>query len=101
MTMEWNNRDYQFDFSGGNGGNGEGSFQQHNESMREFRRSHADVAMVNGPRLDESALMERMELLRVRHTMMETGGSALPNDTADRSPLVPMWKVARYKLSQN
>ena len=98
MTMEWINRDYRFDF---NGGNGRGSFEEHNECMTEFRRSHADVAMVNGPRLDEAALIEGMEPLRVNRNMMETGGSPLPNDTADRSPLVPMWKVARYKLSQN
>ena len=98
MTMEWNNRDYRFD---SNGGNGRGSFQEHNESMRGFRRSHADVAMVNGPRLDEPALLESMESLQVSHIMMETGGSELPNDTTDQSPLVPMWKVARYKFSQN
>ena len=98
MTMKWNNRDYQFD---PNGGNGRGSFEEHNESMREFRSSHADVATVNGPRLDEAALLERMAFLQVSRTMMETGGTALPNDTTDQSALVPMWKVARYKLSQN
>ena len=98
MAMEWNNRDYRFD---SNGGNGNGSFEQHDECMREFRRSHADVAMVNGPGLDEAAFLERLPPLGVRRTMMETGGSALPNDTTDRSALVPMWKVPRYKLSQN
>ena len=98
MSMEWNDRDYRFD---SNGGNGRGSFEEHDEYMREFRKSHANVAMVNGPRLDESALLERMRPLQVSRTMMETGGSALPNDTTDRSALVPMWKVARYKFSQN
>ena len=98
MAMEWNNRDYWFD---SNGGNGSGSFEQHNECMREFRRSHADVAMVNGQRLDEAAFLDSLWPLLVSRTTMETGGSALPNDTTDRSPLVPMWKVARYKLSQN
>ena len=96
--MEWNNRNDRFD---PNGGNGRGSFEQHSECMREFRRSHADVAMVNAPRCGESALLESMRPLQVRRTMIETGGSALPNDTTDRSALVPMWKVARYKLSQN
>jgi len=96
--MEWNNRDYRF---GANGGNGKGSFEEHNERMREFRRSHADVAMVNGQRLDESALLESMKPLQVHRTMMETGGSALPNDTTDQSALVLILKVPRYKLSQN
>ena len=98
MTTEWNNGDYRFD---PNGGNGRSSFQEHNEHMREFRKSHADVAMVNGLRLDQAALLESMEPLQLSRTTIETGGSALPNDTTDRSPLVPMWKVARYKLSQN
>ena len=98
MTMKWNNRNEWFD---SNGGNGNSSFEHHNECMTEFRSSHADVAMVNGPRLDQAALLESMELLQVRRTMMETGGSVLPNDTTDQSDLVPMWKVARYKLSKN
>jgi len=98
MAMEWNNRNDRFD---PNGGNGRESFEEHNESMREFRRSHADVAMVNGPRLDEAALLERMESLQVSRTIMETGGTALPNDTTDQSALVPVSKVAGYKLSQN
>ena len=98
MAMKWKNRDYRFN---PNGGNGSGSFEEHDERAREFRRSHADVAMVNAPRCDESALLESMKPLQVRRTMMEAGGSAFPNDTTDRSALVPVWKVARYKLSQN
>ena len=97
MRMEWNNRNEQFD---PNGGNGRGSFEQHSECMREFRRSHADVAMDNGPRLDKASFLERMLYLRVNY-VVETGESALPSDTTDRSPLLPMWRVARYKLSQN
>ena len=98
MAMKWNSRDYQFD---PNGGNGRGSFQEHNKRMREFRSSHANVVMVNGPRLGEAALLERMESLRIRRNMMETGGSRLLNGATDWSTLVPMWKVAGYKLSQN
>ncbi|GAH49501.1 unnamed protein product [marine sediment metagenome] len=98
MTMKWNSRNDQFD---PNGGNGRESFEEHDERMREFRRSHADVAVVNGPRLDKAALLERMRSLQVSHTMMETGGSRLLNGTTDWSALVPVLKVAGYKLSQN
>ncbi len=98
MAMKWNNNDYQFDPNGGNGGE---SFKEHNKRMREFHSSHADVAMVNGLRLGEAALLERMESLQVSHTIMETGGSRLLNGTMDWSALVPVLKVARYKLSQN
>ncbi len=78
MTMKWNSQNDRFD---PNGGNGRESFEEHDERMREFRGSHANVAMVNGPRLDEAALLERMESLRDSHTMMKTGESRLPNDT--------------------
>ena len=98
MTREWNNRNDRFD---ANGGHGRESYQEHNEHEREFRKSHANVAMVNEPRLGEAALIERMEPLQVSGNIIETGGSALPNDTTDQSPLVPMPKVARYRLSQN
>jgi len=98
MTMEWNNRNDRFDL---NGGNGRGSFKEHNEWIRMFHRSHANVAIVNAPRLDESALLESMEPLQVRCTMMETGGSRLLNGVTDWSALVPIWKVAPYRLSQN
>ena len=97
MTTEWNNRAYRFNPSGGDS---KGSFQGHDRQMRDFRMSHADVALVNGPRLNETAFMESLPLLRVSDTK-ETGGSAPPDDTTDRSQLVPVWKVARYKLSQN
>ena len=83
MTMKWNNRE---------------SFQEHHECMRGFRRSHADVALVNTPRLDKASFMESLLFLRVNY-VVETGGSALPDDTTDWVALVPMWKVAEYKLS--
>ena len=96
MAMKWNSKDYQFDPNGGRE-----SFEEHDERMREFRRSHADVATVNGPRLDEAALLERMESLQASRTIMETGGSQLLNGTTDWSALVPVLKVAGYKLAQN
>ena len=98
MVMKWNSKDYQFD---PNGRNGRESFEEHDERMTEFHSSHANVAMVNTPRFDEAALLERMESLQVSRTMMETGGSRLLNSTTDWSALVPVLKIARYKLSQN
>ena len=81
--------------------NSRGSFQEHNERMEEFRRSHTDVAIVNAPRCGQSALLESMRLLHVNRTTMETGGSRLLNSITDWSALVPVCKVARYKLSPN
>jgi len=95
MTREWNNRNHQFDLNGGS------SFPEHNERMRGFRRSHAGVAMVNAPRWDKATLIENMAPLPASRTMMEMGGSRFLNGTANWSALVPVLRVARYKLSQN
>ena len=98
MVMRWNSRNDRFDL------NGEivwESFQEHNGYMREFRSSHADVVMVNGPRRHEAAFLESLPPLGVRCFTMETGGAALPNDTTDQSNLVLIWKVALYKLSES
>lgn len=97
MTMEWNNRDCRF---APNGINGRGSFPEHAECMKWFRRSHADVTMVNGPRCEEPVLPESTRPLPV-HPIMETGGSRLPSSTMDWATLIPVLKIARYKLSQN
>jgi len=76
-------------------------FEKHNEQMRGFRMSHTDVTMVNAPRRDEPSLPEGKHLLKVGHTRMERGGSGFFHGTTDWSALVPLLKVARYKLSQN
>jgi len=98
MTMERNNRNYQFD---PNGGNGRSSFQEHDEHMSRFRRAHANVAWTDKPKRDELARLDSMRLLQVPHPIMETGGSRFPNGTVDWSALVPVLKVARYKISHN
>ncbi|MFC1931067.1 hypothetical protein ACFLXJ_02560 [Chloroflexota bacterium] len=98
MAIERNNRTHQFN---PNGENSNGSFQEHDRQMRGFRTPHADIALVNGSRLDKAALIQRMEPLQGFRTMMETGGSVLPEITTDWSALVPVQRVARYKLSQN
>ena len=96
MTMASNNRDYRFDPDDVNDRN---SFEEHNQHMREFRGSHADIIMVNAPRCDEASSLENTGLLKISHTMMETGSSRLLNDTSDWSTFILVLKVARYKLS--
>ncbi len=98
MTREWNGRN---NWLNPNGGNGKGSCREHDERMREFHRSHAKVAMVNAPRCDQATLIERMELLPVSRTMVKTGGSRFFSGVTDWLALVPVLRVARYKLSQN
>ena len=98
MAIVRTNRNDGFNSSGRNNSN---RFQEHNERMTELRRSHANVAMVNGPRCGEAAFLASLPPLQVRRITMETGGSRLLNGTSDWSALVPVLKVARYKLSQN
>ena len=76
-------------------------FQEHNKQMKAFRKSHPTVAMVNGPRYDQATLLERMEPMRISHIAGETGGARHYLNREDWSALVPLWKIARYKLLQN
>ena len=87
MTIEINNRV---------------SFQEHNEYMRRFRRAHADVAWVNQPKQDELARLDSMRPLPVSDIIIEMGGSRSLSSTVMAWPaLVPVLKVAAYKLSPN
>ncbi len=77
------------------------SFEEHNEYMREFRKAHAAVVWGNKPKCDELARLDSMIPLRGSHPIMETGGARFHNSTTDLSALVPVLKVASYKLSPN
>lgn len=88
MTMVWNDR------------SSNSLFVQHNEHMSAFRKSHADIALINAPRLAGAALIENMELLPSSSIIWETGGLLFPSST-EWEALVPLWRVARYKLANN
>ncbi|GEM_PF-5537458 len=70
MTTGRNNTVYRFDL---NGGNKNDTFNMHDECMREFRRSHPNVALVNGPRLDKADFLKRTSYTDRRYTKMTTG----------------------------
>ena len=98
MTTKWNSRNYGFK-SDGTGGNG--NFYEHDEQMKEFRRSHGEVAVINGPRRDEAAFLESLLYLKVCGYRFDTGGAVFRSNGEDELHLVPLWKVAGYKLSVN
>ena len=77
------------------------SFQEHNEYMREFRKAHAAVALVNAPRYGESAILARTEPLQLKDIIIEAGGTGFLDNAMNWSTYIPMPKVARYKLSQS
>ncbi len=77
------------------------SFGEHNEYMREFRKAHAAVALVNAPRYGEPAILARTEPLQLKDIIIEAGGTGFLDNAMNWSVYVPAPKVARYKLSQN
>ncbi len=77
------------------------SFEEHNENMREFRKAHTEVALVNAPRYGESAILARTELLQLKDIIIEAGGTGSLDNATNWSAYVPVPKVAGYKLSQN
>ena len=112
MTMAQNNRNDGFNF---NGGNERGSFnehnesmrmfrkshtnaQEHNESMREFRKNHAPESLVKVSRRD---LINTMWPLLVTDTVKETGGSKGPAGMMDWSVFVPMGEGTTRRFSSN
>ena len=95
MTMAQNNRNDGFNF---NGGNGKESFEEHNESMREFRKNHAPELLVKVSRRD---LIDKMWPLLVTDTVKETGGSTGPAGMMDWSVFVPMGKGTTRRFSSN
>ncbi len=76
-------------------------FQEHNEDMREFHKSHAQIALVNAPRYGESATLAKTRPLDLSEIIIEAGGTRLSDSPMDWSVLVPVLKVAPYKLSPN
>jgi len=77
------------------------SFSEHNDIMRLFRKAHVNIAMVNGPRPDESSLLQSTRPLSANHLKMEIGGLHLPDNALDWTSFFPIPKVASYKLLPN
>jgi len=95
MTMAQNNRNDGFNF---NGGNGKESFEEHNETMREFRKNHASESLVKVSRRD---LINTMWPLLVTDTVKETGGAAGLARAMDLSIFVPMGEGTTRRFSSN
>jgi hypothetical protein len=77
------------------------SFQEHNEDMRRLRKSHAQIELLNAPRYDKLAKLIRTQPADLSDIVIEAGGTRLFHSKIDWSVLVPVPKVAKYRLSQN
>jgi len=123
MTMAWNNRNDGFNHRGGNE---KQLFEEHNESVRRFRRSHAGgfkvrdrgtdtfeehserISMFRRSHPNDLALkVSRRNLittmwpLLTTHTMREIGGSTGPARMMDWSVFVPIGEVTARWFSSN
>ena len=76
-------------------------FQEHNENMRGFYESHARIELLNAPRYDKIAKLIRTRPADLSDIVIEAGGTRLFHSKIDWSVLVPVPKVAKYRLSQN
>jgi len=77
------------------------SFPMHNEMMKEFRRLHGRVAMVNPTRVNEQDILAITAPLAIRCVNVDSGGSNLPEQKANWLTSLSLPKVANYKLSSN
>ena len=77
------------------------SFQEHNEYMREFRKAHGNVALVNLPRSKEPSLVDITRPISMSQIDMDLGGLRLPANATDWTFSLPLPKVASYKLFWN
>lgn len=76
MTMAQNNR---IDWFNPDGRNGKESFEEHNESMRRFRKSHANALEHNAPRRDSfREHNQRIGMFSKSHLVFEAGASWRP-----------------------
>lgn len=91
MTMVWNNRDNRFD---PNGGNGRESFQEHNERMRGFRRSHAS-------NVEMRAAIQKTPLRDIAHVMTERKGARNISGRINWPAIFPTYQVTPRKFSPN
>lgn len=77
------------------------SFSEHNDIMRLFRKSHANIAMVNGPRYSASHLPQSTRIFSANRLRGDTGGVSLMVNGSDSTSFLLIPRVASYKLLPN
>ena len=107
MTMAQNNRNDGFN---PNGQNGKKSFEEHNESIGRFRKSHAQEhngRMIEFRKSHVSVKVSRRDLINtmwpllVTDAVKETGGAAGPAGMMDWSVFAPIGEVITRRFSAN
>jgi len=77
------------------------SFSAHNEMMKQFRRSHGRVAMVNPLGVNNHNTLATTTPLAIKRVNADGGGSHLPGQISSLRTSLSLPKVAGYKISTN
>jgi hypothetical protein len=77
------------------------SFSTHNEVMKQFRRSHGRIAMVNQTSANNHSALAETAPLAIKRVNVDGGGSHLPAQISSLRTSLSLPKVASYKISPN
>jgi len=91
MTMAPNNRNDRFNLSSRDG---KSPFQEHNERMRGFRRSHAS-------NVEMRAAIQKTPPRDIAHVMTERKGARNISGRINRPAIFPTYQVTPRKFSPN
>jgi len=98
VTTESNTRDQ---WSDPDSAYGAGSFHEHDEQMKGFRRSHINAAEFNPVNRDKPGIPGYTRPLKIRPMVVDTGGIRIVSAISDWSVLVAALEVTRHKFWQN
>ena len=98
MTTESNTRDQ---WSDPDSAYGAGSFHEHGEQMKAFRRSHIDATESNPLNRDKPGILGHTRPLKIRPIVVDTGGIRIVSAISDWSVLVAALEITRHKFWQN
>ena len=97
MIFKWNRRRPNF-----NSDNFKSEdFREHDQNIRRFYKAHHYAAMANPPRLYIFVPVMRAVPLLPSLARKEMGGIRRHPELKEWEALVPLWRVASYRLSQN
>ncbi|MFC2007223.1 hypothetical protein ACFLVB_01300 [Chloroflexota bacterium] len=79
----------------------EGSGHKHLSHMGVFRELYLNIPWPRPRRNMEPVIPERVHILSANYATIETGGKIYPIRASDWQALIPMWGLARRKISSN
>ena len=98
MAIIWDKRNDRFYFELENTRD---SSEEHSELMKIFHEFYPSGSEMETPEHNLPALVESGQYLLCANTITATGGSRSTTTPADWLPLIPMWRIALRRFSDN